>query len=107
LQYGISAVRAAPSGTSPNHEARFFFPLKEERMLKRLTATSALVTLLFGSAAAFASPVFPLHAAQHVDAQQTRRVSLYRAWYYRRYGEYPSAQQFRDWYYATYGVHPS
>ncbi|HTV74413.1 MAG TPA: hypothetical protein VME66_12025 [Candidatus Acidoferrales bacterium] len=75
-------------------------------MLKRILATLALATIALGPTAVPATAAFSLHAP-HVDAQQARRVSLYRAWYYRRYGLYPSAQVIRAWYYRTYGVYPS
>jgi hypothetical protein len=76
-------------------------------MLKRTLAILALAVAASGTASVPARAAFSLHAPQPVDAQQARRVSLYRTWYYRKYGVYPSAQQIREWYYRTYGVYPS
>jgi hypothetical protein len=39
--------------------------------------------------------------------EQTRRQASYRAYFYHKYGYYPTDQQFRDWYVRTYGVQPS
>lgn len=39
--------------------------------------------------------------------QQTRRQASYRAYFYHKYGYYPTDQQFHDWYVRTYGVEPS
>jgi hypothetical protein len=39
--------------------------------------------------------------------EQSRRQTAYREWYYKKYGHYPSDQQFRDWYVKTYGVQPT
>jgi hypothetical protein len=39
--------------------------------------------------------------------EQGRRQSAYRDWFYKKYGHYPSDQEFRDWYAKTYGVPPS
>jgi hypothetical protein len=50
-------------------------------------------------------------AAKHIkfqeQAQQERRFSAYRAWFYRKNGEYPGETQLRNWYYHAYGVYPS
>jgi hypothetical protein len=39
--------------------------------------------------------------------EQARRQSSYKAYFYRKYGYYPSPQQVHDWYSRTYGVEPS
>jgi hypothetical protein len=39
--------------------------------------------------------------------EQARRQQSYRAWYYHKYGVYPTEAQFKDWYTRTYGVSPS
>jgi hypothetical protein len=44
---------------------------------------------------------------QQEQAQRGRREASYRAWFYRKYGAYPTAAQFRDWHYRSYGVYPS
>ena len=36
-----------------------------------------------------------------------RRQSAYRDWYYKRYGYYPTQEQFDQWYKQTYGVTPA
>lgn len=39
--------------------------------------------------------------------EQSRRQSAYREWYYKKYGHYPTDQEFRDWYAKTYGIQPT
>lgn len=39
--------------------------------------------------------------------EQARRQSSYKAYFYRKYGYYPTPQQVHDWYSRTYGVEPS
>jgi hypothetical protein len=46
-------------------------------------------------------------AKQSEQQQTTRRQASYRAYFYHKYGYYPSDQQFRAWYVRTYGVEPS
>jgi hypothetical protein len=36
-----------------------------------------------------------------------RRQSSYKAYFYRKYGYYPTPQQVHDWYVRTYGVEPA
>lgn len=36
-----------------------------------------------------------------------RRQSAYRDWYYKKYGYYPTQEQFNQWYKQTYGVSPN
>jgi hypothetical protein len=38
--------------------------------------------------------------------QAARRQSAYRDWFHKKYGYYPTQQQFDDWYKQTYGVTP-
>jgi hypothetical protein len=38
--------------------------------------------------------------------QIQRRQSAYREWYYKKYGYYPTQEQFDQWYKQTYGVSP-
>jgi hypothetical protein len=60
-----------------------------------------------------AAPNIPIlgSAAKHIklqeQAQQGRRFSAYRIWFYRKNGEYPGETQLRDWYYHAYGIYPS
>jgi hypothetical protein len=35
-----------------------------------------------------------------------RRQAAYRDWYYKKYGYYPTQEQFEQWYKQTYGVTP-
>jgi len=39
--------------------------------------------------------------------ESARRQSSYKAYFYRKYGYYPTPQQTHDWYTRTYGVEPS
>ncbi|HTX02384.1 MAG TPA: hypothetical protein VMD07_01785 [Candidatus Acidoferrales bacterium] len=41
------------------------------------------------------------------EQEQGRRQTAYREWFYKKYGHYPTGQEFRDWYVKTYGVPPS
>jgi hypothetical protein len=44
---------------------------------------------------------------KRVEQQEVhRRQSAYRDWYYRKYGYYPTEEQFDQWYKKTYGVNP-
>jgi hypothetical protein len=43
--------------------------------------------------------------AQQRDVQ--RRQQAYRDWYYKKYGYYPTQEQFDQWYKQTYGVEPA
>jgi hypothetical protein len=36
-----------------------------------------------------------------------RRQAAYRDWYYKKYGYYPTQEQFEQWYKQTYGVSPA
>jgi hypothetical protein len=38
--------------------------------------------------------------------QIQRRQSAYREWYYKKYGYYPTQEQFDQWYKQTYGANP-
>ncbi len=38
--------------------------------------------------------------------QAERRQAAYRDWYYKKYGYYPTQEQFDQWYKQTYGVSP-
>jgi hypothetical protein len=44
---------------------------------------------------------------KRVEQQEVnRRQSAYRDWFYKKYGYYPTQQQFAQWYKQTYGVSP-
>jgi hypothetical protein len=50
------------------------------------------------------------HKVREKRAQQfevQRRQSAYRDWYYKKYGYYPTQDQFDQWYKQTYGVTPA
>jgi len=47
------------------------------------------------------------HIKQQEMQEQGRRQQAYREWYYKKYGHYPTEDQFHDWYVKTYGVQPS
>jgi hypothetical protein len=62
------------------------------------------------SSTAFAGPILGSEAKrikQQEQAQQARREASYHAWFFRKYGYYPTAAQFRAWHYRSYGVYPS
>lgn len=46
------------------------------------------------------------HHAREAEAEQVRRQDSYRAYYFDRYGHYPSDAQFRSWYARQYGKQP-
>lgn len=78
-------------------------------------ASSTRNTFFFGAlgAAAIAGVVSLTHRRHHhkprtheVDAEQVRRQDTYRAYYFDRYGHYPSDAQFREWYRKQYGTAP-
>ncbi|HKU67751.1 MAG TPA: hypothetical protein VJP85_08245 [Candidatus Baltobacteraceae bacterium] len=49
------------------------------------------------------------HKVREKRAQQQqvqRRQSAYRDWYYKKYGYYPTQDQFEQWYKQTYGESP-
>lgn len=65
--------------------------------------------ILLGGAAAVLIPNYN-HKVREKRAEQhqvERRQSAYREWYYKKYGYYPTQEQFDQWYKQTYGVNPS
>ena len=44
---------------------------------------------------------------QNEMKEQARRQTSYRAYFFHKYGYYPTDQQFHDWYVRTYGVQPT
>jgi hypothetical protein len=40
------------------------------------------------------------------EREVRRRQAAYRDWYYKKYGYYPTQEQFEQWYKQTYGVPP-
>ncbi len=71
-------------------------------------AASTRNIILFGTAAGifvtnYNHKVRDRRAEQHEVA---RRQSAYRDWYYKKYGYYPTQEQFDQWYKETYGVNP-
>ena len=47
-----------------------------------------------------------VRARRAEDKQVVRRQTAYRDWYYKKYGYYPTEEQFDQWYKQTYGVNP-
>lgn len=66
------------------------------------------ILLLGGAAAAFLIPNYnhKLREKRAEQQQVQRRQSAYREWFYKKYGYYPTQQQFEDWYKQTYGAIP-
>lgn len=64
--------------------------------------------VLFGTAAGILITNYN-HKVREKRAQQqeiNRRQSAYRDWYYKKFGYYPTEEQFDQWYKQTYGVSP-
>lgn len=64
--------------------------------------------ILLGTGAGFLVTNYN-HKVRERRAQQQqvqRRQSAYRDWYYKKYGYYPTQDQFDQWYKETYGVSP-
>jgi hypothetical protein len=63
---------------------------------------------LFGAAAALFFTNYPRKVREKRAEQREvgRRQSAYRDWYYKKYGYYPTQEQFDQWYKQTYGVSP-
>ena len=72
-------------------------------------AASTRNILIGGAAAAVLVTNYNHKVRQKREQQreQARHQASYRAYFYRRYGYYPSDAQVRNWYYRTYGVWPS
>lgn len=70
-------------------------------------STRNIITLL-GAAAAFLIPNYnhKLRAHRSEVLRVRRRQAAYRDWYYKKYGYYPTDDQFGRWYEQTYGVAP-
>jgi len=71
-------------------------------------AASTRNIILFGAAAGVLITNYN-HKVREKRAQQQqvqRRQSAYRDWYYKKYGYYPTQEQFDQWYKQTYGVVP-
>jgi hypothetical protein len=64
--------------------------------------------VLFGTAAGILITNYN-HKVREKRAQQqdvNRRQAAYRDWYYKKFGYYPTQEQFDQWYKQTYGVSP-
>jgi hypothetical protein len=71
-------------------------------------ASTRNIILLGGAAAGFLVTNYN-HKVQEKRAQQEevqRRQSAYREWFYKKYGYYPTQEQFERWYKQTYGAPP-
>ena len=72
--------------------------------------TSARNILILGGAAAAIGITNYNHKKRlkkQEQEEQARRQSSYKAYFYKKYGYYPTPQQVHDWYTRTYGVEPS
>lgn len=70
-------------------------------------ASTRNIILLGAGAAVFVTNYN--HKLREKRAQQhevDRRQAAYRDWYYKKYGYYPTQEQFDQWYRETYGVSP-
>jgi hypothetical protein len=65
--------------------------------------------ILFGTTACILITNYNHKVREKRKEQQevNRRQSAYRDWYYKKYGYYPTQEQFQQWYKQTYGVSPS
>jgi len=65
-------------------------------------------TALFGAAAGVLIVNYnkKLREKRKQQHDVVRRQTAYRDWYYKRYGYYPTQEQFERWYKQTYGVTP-
>ena len=73
-------------------------------------AASTRNILILGGAAAAIGITNYNHKKRAKKAEQEesgRRQSSYKAYFYRKYGYYPTPQQVHDWYVRTYGVEPA
>ena len=71
-------------------------------------ASTRNIILLGGAAAGFAISNYDQKVREkRAEREQVqRRQSAYREWFYKKYGYYPTQQQFEQWYKQTYGVTP-
>lgn len=65
-------------------------------------------TVLFGAAAGvlIVNHNRKLREKREQQRNVVRRQTAYRDWYYKRFGYYPTQEQFERWYKKTYGVSP-
>ncbi len=71
-------------------------------------AASTRNIILFGAAATLFGINYSRKVREKREEQHEvqRRQSAYRDWYYKKYGYYPTQEQFDKWYKQTYGVTP-
>lgn len=72
-------------------------------------ASTRNIIILGGAAAAIGITNYnhKKHLKKAEQAESSRRQSSYKAFFYRKYGYYPTTQQVHDWYVRTYGVQPA
>jgi hypothetical protein len=73
-------------------------------------ASTRNILILGGAAAAGFLITNYNHKVREKREQQRevrRRQAAYRDWYYKKYGYYPTQEQFEQWYKQTYGVSPA
>lgn len=71
-------------------------------------AASTRDIILFGAAAGVLITNYNHKVREKRSQQQQvqRRQAAYRDWYYKKFGYYPTQDQFDQWYKQTYGVVP-
>ena len=64
--------------------------------------------ILFGTAAGILITNYnhKVRAKREEQREVQRRQAAYRDWYYKKYGYYPTQDQFDQWYKQTYGAAP-
>src|ERR1700738_431915 len=72
-------------------------------------ASTRNILILGGAAAAIGITNYnhKKRAKRQEMEESSRRQSSYKAYFYRKYGYYPTPQQVHDWYIRSYGVEPS
>lgn len=72
-------------------------------------ASTRNILILSGAAAAIGITNYnhKKRIKRQEQERSARRQASYRAYFYRKYGYYPTSQQVYDWYVRTYGVAPS
>jgi hypothetical protein len=74
-------------------------------------AASTRNIIIFGSTAAVGAFLITnynhkVREKREEQREVRRRQAAYRDWFYKKYGYYPTQEQFEQWYKQTYGVIP-
>jgi hypothetical protein len=72
-------------------------------------ASTRNIIIVTGAAAAIGITNYnhKKRAKRQEQEESARRQSSYKAYFYRKYGYYPTPRQTHDWYVRAYGVEPS